>query len=165
VLAGGSGTRLSSLTTDGSGAVVPKQYCSLHGGRSLLGDALARAARLVGCDRTVVVVAREHEPFWCRELADLPGVQPLVQPANRGTAAGVLLPLLAVLQRDPDAQVTLLPSDHFVGDEASLAADLLAAQDAAAAERRAGSCRVGATALRSASLPSSRNRTLPGRPR
>jgi mannose-1-phosphate guanylyltransferase/mannose-6-phosphate isomerase len=136
ILAGGSGTRLSSLTTNGSGVVVPKQYCSLNAGGSLLGDALARAARLVGRERTVVVVAREHEAFWRQELSAVSGVRTVVQPANRGTAAGVLLPLLAVLEHDPEAQVTLLPSDHFVGDEASLAADLLAAQDAALAERR-----------------------------
>jgi mannose-1-phosphate guanylyltransferase len=41
----------------------------------------------------------------------------VVQPSNRGTAIGVLLPLLAVLRRDPDATILLLPSDHFVERE------------------------------------------------
>ncbi|RLB37662.1 MAG: hypothetical protein DRH30_12810, partial [Deltaproteobacteria bacterium] len=36
VLAGGSGTRLRSLTTDAEGVVIPKQFCSLDGQRSLL---------------------------------------------------------------------------------------------------------------------------------
>jgi mannose-1-phosphate guanylyltransferase len=37
-----------------------------------------------------------------------------VQPANRGTAAGILLPALAILERDPGARLAYLPSDHFV---------------------------------------------------
>ena len=36
VLAGGAGTRLASLTGAPGRQPVPKQYCSLHGGGSLL---------------------------------------------------------------------------------------------------------------------------------
>jgi mannose-1-phosphate guanylyltransferase len=45
----------------------------------------------------------------------------VVQPRNRGTAAGVLLPLLEILDRDPEATVLVVPSDHFVADERRLA--------------------------------------------
>jgi mannose-1-phosphate guanylyltransferase len=41
----------------------------------------------------------------------------VVQPRDRGTAAGVLLPLTAVLRRDPEAVVVLLPADHHVEKE------------------------------------------------
>jgi hypothetical protein len=54
-----------------------------------------------------------------------------VQPCNRGTAPGVLLPLVAILDRDPEAVVLLLPSDHFVADEPALARSLRAAHQAA----------------------------------
>lgn len=43
VLAGGSGARLASWIAARNGTSVPKQYCSLRGGRSLLADALRRA--------------------------------------------------------------------------------------------------------------------------
>src|SRR5262245_29208838 len=66
VLAAGEGTRLASLTTGADGRSTPKQYCSLDGGRSLLGDALARAELLVPRERIVVVVARQHEALWRR---------------------------------------------------------------------------------------------------
>lgn len=36
VLAAGDGTRLASLTSDDRGRSVPKQFCSLNGGGSLL---------------------------------------------------------------------------------------------------------------------------------
>ena len=117
VLAAGSGSRLSELTRLGRGASVPKQFCSLAGGPSLLQDALARAARVAPPDRTVAIVAAEHRLWWRDELADLPDANVVSQPLNRGTAAGVLLPLLEILRRDPDATVVMLPSDHFVADE------------------------------------------------
>src|SRR5262245_31154240 len=104
VLAAGEGKRLRELTMRG-GIDTPKQFCSLRGGRSLLGDALARAARIAPRKRMLVVVAAEHRRFWERELADLPRENVIVQPANRGTAAGVLLPALTVLERDPEARL------------------------------------------------------------
>jgi mannose-1-phosphate guanylyltransferase len=44
-----------------------------------------------------------------------------VQPQNRGTANGVLLSVLSILQRDPLARIVFLPADHFVRDENALA--------------------------------------------
>jgi mannose-1-phosphate guanylyltransferase len=41
----------------------------------------------------------------------------LLQPENRGTAAGVFLPLTYILARDPDASVVVYPSDHFIYPE------------------------------------------------
>lgn len=119
VLAAGDGTRLRELTTR-AGVSTPKQFCSLAGGRSLLGDALARASRVVPRKRVVVVVAREHQEFWSREVAGLPGENVIVQARNRGTAAGLLLPLLSVLERDPAARIAVLPADHHVENESVL---------------------------------------------
>ena len=132
VLAGGSGIRLAQLTHAARGIPVPKQYCSLQGNQSLLAATLARADALVERKHVVTVVADEHEGYWRRELRDRARENVVVQPRNRGTAAGVLLPLLAIAARDPLAQVTLLPSDHFVADEPGFAAALRFAQTAAA---------------------------------
>jgi len=121
VLAAGQGTRLQALTTDRRGRSIPKQFCSLGGGPSLLGLALARAARLARPRRTSVVVAAEHSRFWRGEVGTLPRRNVISQPCSRGTAIGVLLPLLDVLHRDPSARIVILPSDHFVADEPALA--------------------------------------------
>ena len=123
VLAAGDGTRLQELTRH-DGIATPKQFCSLVGGRSLLRDALDRAGRIVPRKRIVVVVAQEHERYWGRELFDLPAENVVVQPRNRGTAAGVLLPTLVVLERDPGARLAVLPSDHFVEKEPVLESSL-----------------------------------------
>jgi len=117
ILAAGSGTRLSSLTADGSGGAVPKQFCSLSGGASLLEETFDRAHAFSTARRTLVVVAAEHRLFWHQALNRVPRENVLVQPANRGTANGILLGLTAILARDPTALVTVLPSDHYVAKE------------------------------------------------
>lgn len=122
VLAAGHGKRLSRLTADDQGVAVPKQFCSLYDGCSLLREALRRAAAVAPPARICAVVAAEHRQWWTRELQDLPSENIVVQPANRGTAIGILLPLLRLLRRDPDANVLLLPSDHHVQIESILAA-------------------------------------------
>lgn len=124
VLAGGAGRRLRTLTSDAYGRTVPKQYCALRGERSLLQIALARADKQAPRDRQLVVVDRAHEHWWSRELADLPRENVVVQPADRGTAVGLFLPLLAIHRRDPRARVVVLPSDHYFGREDRLAAAL-----------------------------------------
>jgi mannose-1-phosphate guanylyltransferase len=124
VLAAGDGRRLATLTRDRTGGVVPKQYCSLCGGRSLLGSTLDRARRLAPRERIVTVVARAHQRWWNREFAGWPDQSVVVQPANRGTAAGILLPLRSILARDPEAVVAVLPSDHFVANEEPFSAAL-----------------------------------------
>ena len=103
--------------------MTPKQFCSLRSGRSLLSDARSSAPRaLVARERIVVIVAARHERWWRRDLADLPAENLVVQPLNKGTAAGVLLPLLSIVGRDPHAHVVLVPSDHHVEREDVLAA-------------------------------------------
>jgi mannose-1-phosphate guanylyltransferase len=125
VLAAGDGRRVSGLTTDAEGAAVPKQYCSFGRPRPMLHWALDRACGLVPPEHVVVVVAAEHRRHWERELASLPAENVVVQPQNRGTAAGILLPLLQIFpRRDPHARVLVLPSDHYVDDERTLRASL-----------------------------------------
>jgi mannose-1-phosphate guanylyltransferase len=131
VLAAGDGTRLRSLTVDPRGRVVPKQFCSLRGGPSLLMDALRRAGQVAPRERTLVVVAETQREFWREPLAHLPRENILVQPVNLGTTAGLLLPLLSVIARDGRAVVAVLPSDHHVQRESVLTAALASALRAA----------------------------------
>lgn len=120
VLAGGEGSRLSQISVDPGGRTVPKQFCSVRGGESLLQKALRRARSLAGRERSLVVVAADHRCWWASELAGHPEENVVVQPCNRGTACGVMLPLMQILVRDPEAVAVVLPSDHVVADESTL---------------------------------------------
>lgn len=116
VLAGGQGLRLRPLVERIHADGRPKQFAVLVGERSLLRQTLDRVALTVPPERTVVVMTRSHVRFFDA------GASPphsLVQPQDRGTAAGVLLPLHWIAWRDPDAVVAVFPSDHFVADDAA----------------------------------------------
>ena len=134
VLAGGQGSRLATLTTAANGISVPKQFCSLRGGACLLQDALIRAASVAPVRQICAVVAAQHRRWWHAPLKYLPKHNVVVQPENRGTAFGILLPLLQVLARDPNANVVVLPADHHLENEDTMARSLRHAADLAAAD-------------------------------
>jgi mannose-1-phosphate guanylyltransferase len=124
VLAAGEGSRLRTLTRNERGVAVPKQFCSLQGGPCLLQEALQRAASVASLERICSVVAEQHRQWWAPLLSYLPEQNVISQPQNRGTAFGILLPLLRIVERDPDATVVLLPADHYLSDEEIMAAAL-----------------------------------------
>jgi mannose-1-phosphate guanylyltransferase len=80
----------------------------------MLEHTLARIERRIPRERIVVVVSRDHGEETARQLAHWPVENVIVQPRNRDTAPGILLPLAHISQRDPLATVALFPSDHFI---------------------------------------------------
>ncbi|MCW5827817.1 MAG: NTP transferase domain-containing protein [Deltaproteobacteria bacterium] len=131
ILAGGDGTRLQSMQLTRNGQPVPKQYYPFDGRAPMIQWALDRAGRHVPEDRTVAVVARHHSRWWKTDLDALPPENVIAQPRNRGTAPGLLLPVLDILRRDPEATLMVLPSDHYVADEGVVEESLeLAAEEA-----------------------------------
>lgn len=126
VLAAGEGSRLQALTTTASGVAIPKQFCSLGGEPSLLHDALRRARAVADPQRTCAIVAEYHCRWWQPLQLGIPPANLIPQPRNRGTAVGILLPLLHIVHRDPQASLLVLPSDHYVRNEDVLADSLRA---------------------------------------
>jgi mannose-1-phosphate guanylyltransferase len=114
VLAGGEGSRLRSLVRLLHEQPIPKQFATLVGEQSLLQSTLERVRAVAPPDRTMVVVSRDQEELARRQLVDSGEIEIVVQPENRGTALGILLPLARLRRRDPDASVAIFPSDHYV---------------------------------------------------
>jgi mannose-1-phosphate guanylyltransferase len=122
VLAGGDGTRLQPLTRALTGAPIPKQYCRIAGGRSLLEATIARIRPLIPRARTLVVVNHDHLEVASEQLGGLPPENVLVQPANRDTGPGLLFSLLHLVPRHRAATVVVFPSDHHVRDAGAFVA-------------------------------------------
>jgi mannose-1-phosphate guanylyltransferase len=114
VLAGGDGIRLQSLTQLIAGARIPKQYCRILGGRTLLETTLWRIAPLVATERTLAIINRDHLAIARSQLRSLDTRNILVQPRNLDTGPGVLVSMIELARRDPDATVAIFPSDHYV---------------------------------------------------
>lgn len=127
VLAAGEGSRLQALTTTASGVAIPKQFCMLGGDGSLLHDSLRRARVVANPEHTCAIVAEHHRRWWQALQLGIPPSNLISQPRNRGTAIGILLPLLHIVHRDPEATLLVLPSDHYVRNEDVLARSLHAA--------------------------------------
>lgn len=122
VLAGGRGTRLAGVTGG-----VPKQFWAPPGGHSLLEDTLDRLAPLTDPLHTVIVVDDTHHGYVEPLRVRVPIGEVIYQPADRGTAAGVLLATSQVSMCDPGAIVVITPSDHGITNVAEFRTGVLAA--------------------------------------
>ena len=112
VPAAGEGLRLRSLTTTDLGLSISKQFCSLRGGATLLDEALGRARALTQASSVCVVVAAQHEDRWSPQFGTPLENNIIVQPQNRGTANGVLMALLLLLDRDRAACMCIYSCAH-----------------------------------------------------
>jgi mannose-1-phosphate guanylyltransferase len=117
ILAGGDGNRLKDYTERLYGYHRPKQFCALIGTRSLFKHTIARAQMLIPFNQIFTVVSKHHCNYFSEELTGLPLRTILVQPCSRGTSAGILYPMLKIHRTDPDAVVSIFPSDHFIEEE------------------------------------------------
>jgi len=117
VLAGGSGTRLNSVTESILGRVVPKQFCPLFGDDTMLARTLRRVALTIDERRTVTVVTRAHQEFYKSQLANASGKGLIVQPRDQGTAPAILYALLRMTNSSRSGAAAIFPSDHYVSND------------------------------------------------
>jgi mannose-1-phosphate guanylyltransferase len=119
VLAAGDGKRLEPMVHSLRGDALPKQFVNFTGTCSMLEHTFDRAEKLVSRERLLVVVSRDHlkYPEVREQLAERMKNTVIVQPENKGTVPGLLLPLLHIYRRDPLATVAVFPADHFILEE------------------------------------------------
>lgn len=135
LLAGGDGTRLRPLTQRIAGDARPKQFCALSGGETLLDATRRRVEMVMRPDRQVVIVTQAHAGYYAPLARDLLPDRLVVQPQNRGTAPGILYPLLRVEQlAGSDVPVAIFPSDHQIAEDAAFAGYVSGAVDVVRAE-------------------------------
>jgi len=78
-----------------------------------------RAEKLIKTERLFTVVNRyhlNHRDVRQQLLSRAPGTV-VLQPANKETGPGILLPLMHVYKNYPGATVAVFPSDHFIVEE------------------------------------------------
>jgi mannose-1-phosphate guanylyltransferase len=117
ILAAGDGKRLKQYIRTRFNSDCPKQFCAFTGTRSMLSHTVARAELLIPSGHIVVTVNSKHRQYAQRDIDKLEQRNVIEQPSNRETSASILLPLLHIVRRDPDACVVIFPSDHFIREE------------------------------------------------
>ena len=129
ILSGGSGTRLWPL----SRALYPKQLQPLHSELSLLQEA---ASRLRGASfaNPLIICNQEHRFIVAEQLQNI-DVAPeaiILEPIGRNTAPAAAVASIIMAERDPNAVILLMPSDHVIKDEKAFRTAIEAALPAAA---------------------------------
>src|SRR5262249_32308493 len=96
VLAAGERTRLRHYVHRRHGKSLPKQFVNFVGRRSMLEHTFDRAERLISADHLYTVISRDHleYPEVRRQIARRPPGTLVLQPSNRDTGPGLLLPLI-----------------------------------------------------------------------
>jgi mannose-1-phosphate guanylyltransferase len=117
ILAGGEGVRLSSFIRGIFGYHIPKQFCPLFEGKTLLEQTMDRVSLLVPRSQTITVLTRSHEWFYSPLVDGIASGNRLIQPENRGTAPAILCVLLRLIEAGHTGAVAIFPSDHYVSGD------------------------------------------------
>jgi mannose-1-phosphate guanylyltransferase len=117
ILAGGDGVRLSSFTREVFGYHLPKQFCPVFEGKTLLEQTIRRVSLLVPPSQTLTVLNRAHRQFYTPLLSGTPTRNLFIQPENRGTAPAILCALLRLAETGHTGPVAIFPSDHYISDD------------------------------------------------
>ncbi|MCL2725239.1 MAG: sugar phosphate nucleotidyltransferase [Polyangiaceae bacterium] len=115
IMAGGAGTRFWPA----SRLLRPKQLLALAGGSGdpLLAATVRRLVPLITPERVVIVTGEHIADATAAAVPDVPRAQILCEPAPRNTAPCIAWATTTIAERDPDALIAVLPSDHFITNE------------------------------------------------
>ena len=112
IMAGGGGTRLWPLSRQSQ----PKQMLRLFDDRSLFQIAVQRLAGVFPPDRILVVTVADQAVELHQQAPEIPSENILIEPKPRGTASVIGLAGIVLQERDPQALMAVLTSDHFIGN-------------------------------------------------
>jgi len=117
IIAGGAGTRLWPISRQSR----PKQFQSFTNERTLFQNMAELALQVVPIERVFVMATPEFSPLILEQIPDLPNENLLFEPGRRDTGPAAALAMLQINQRDPDAAVAMLWSDHVIQDKEKFA--------------------------------------------
>ncbi|MBT5515680.1 MAG: mannose-1-phosphate guanylyltransferase/mannose-6-phosphate isomerase [Rhodospirillaceae bacterium] len=129
ILSGGAGTRLWPL----SRGLRPKQFLALNGETSMFAETVARASG--GAFAPPIIVCNDDHRFMVAEEMRQSGhawQEIVLEPQARNTAPAIAIAALLAAEKNPNAVLAVLPSDHVIGDPDSFSTTVCAAAKIAA---------------------------------
>ncbi|MCW3119391.1 MAG: mannose-phosphate guanylyltransferase [Chitinophagaceae bacterium] len=111
IMAGGIGSRFWPM----SRAAYPKQFLDiLHTGRTLIQQTVDRYSKLVPMENIYIVTSHEYLPIVKKQLPLLAEENILSEPSRKNTAPCIAYVSFKLLQKDPEANIVVAPSDHLI---------------------------------------------------
>ncbi|MBI2843124.1 MAG: mannose-1-phosphate guanylyltransferase [Armatimonadetes bacterium] len=110
IMAGGSGTRLWPR----SRLDRPKQFHKLTSDRSLLQETVARLDPAIDIGHIYIIANESHGPAIKEQLGGLPVSNFVAEPLAKNTAPAVGIMAVILHEKDPEAAMVVLPSDHYI---------------------------------------------------
>jgi mannose-1-phosphate guanylyltransferase len=115
ILIGGKGKRLRPLSTDER----PKAFLSVtRNRRTMFRNTIDRIRRIIPDDNIVVVASKLHSKLVRKDAPAIKRSNLLLEPASRNTAPAIMLAAASIVKRRKDAVIVVLPTDHYISEEA-----------------------------------------------
>ncbi len=114
ILAGGSGTRLWPLSRQ----FYPKQVMPLTGQDTMIQETVNRLKNVPEIGAPIVLCNDTHRFMVAEQLrrSDSQSATIVLEPVGRNTAPAVAVAALMGLEKDNDAVLMVMPSDHYIAD-------------------------------------------------
>jgi mannose-1-phosphate guanylyltransferase len=125
ILAGGQGTRFWPWSTE----EYPKQFLNIIGREPLITQTYNRLSEFIP-EEDIYIVAEIR--YLGLVMDAIPGFQQrnfITEPAPRNTAPSLILSNIYLSRIDPDANIVVVPSDHYIPDSDVFAAQMKDALD------------------------------------
>ncbi len=112
ILAGGLGTRFWPLSRQHE----PKQFLRIFSGKPMIEETIRRVSRLIDKDNIYIATNQKHykKIRACLDKLHLPSRNIFFEPLARNTLAPIGVLSKKIYEKDRDAVVVVLPSDHYV---------------------------------------------------
>jgi len=113
LMAGGVGSRFWPVSTSD----FPKQFHDMLGtGETLLQKTFYRLTELIPTKNILIFTNQKYSEIILKQL-DVSSEQVILEPVMRNTAPCILYASLKIEKSNPDAQILIVPSDHWIENE------------------------------------------------
>ena len=112
IMAGGTGTRLWPMSRQ----AAPKQFHKLVSDKTLIQETYDRVVKVVPNDRIYVSTLEKYRDLVLEQLPQIPADRIILEPAGKNTSPAFGLIASLLIQKDPEAMIASVASDHVVSN-------------------------------------------------
>ena len=125
IMAGGQGTRFWPWST----SEKPKQFLSIVGAEPLLTQTYKRLKKFINKKNIFIIADAKYLKNVQECLPGFPAANYISEPAPRNTAPALIQANIVLSLIDPQANLLVVPADHFIPDETVFSGQMTAALD------------------------------------